>query len=83
MRNLIHTSEITEGKAATAIFNACRGNEARERTATVTFNQFGTGIEGLRAAKTECDRLDCELNPARPICAGLFKTGARVALARC
>ncbi len=68
MRNLIHTSEITEGKAATAIFNACRSNEKRERTATVTFNQFASGNEweatlhnanGLVIAIATVDEFDC------------------------
>lgn len=50
MRNMIHTSEITEGKAATAIFNACRDNEKRENKggvncAGVTFLQFASGNE--------------------------------------
>ena len=43
MRELIHTNEITEGKAMDAIFNACRANEKREPTGNVTFLLMANG----------------------------------------
>jgi hypothetical protein len=53
MRELIHTQDITEGKATEAIFNACRANPKREAKGGVTFRMLADGNQHEAALRND------------------------------